>query len=696
MAEAVRDLLACGPAAIAETKRLVRDATASLAPARPAPSGSPRLRAGAEGAGGAGGVPREAEAGDGRRTVRRVLIANRGEIAVRVARACRELGHRGGRGLTGRRARTRPTSPRPTPPSRSPATSTPTRSSPRRSTAGADAVHPGYGFLAERPEFAEAVAAAGLRWVGPPPEAMRLLGDKVEARRLAEAAGVPVVAGLRRRRPRRRRAARRGRSGWAPRCWSRRPPAAAGAGMRARRRPGRRCPRRWRPPGARRRPRSATTGVFLERRLGRGPPRRGAAAGRRARARGAPGRARLLAAAPPPEGRRGVAVARGRSRAARRAGRGRRGPRAARPATPDAGTAEFLLDADGGWCFLELNARLQVEHPVTEAVTGIDLVRAQLEIAGGEPLELEQDDVACPATRSRCGCTPRTRPPASCPRPAPSSCSTCPAGPACASTPRCARATRSGCGYDPLLAKIIAHAEDRDACIDRLAAALAETRMLGRRHQPGVPALGAGRRRRSGAGEATTAFVERRWERRPGAARCRDGAVPQAAPDDRLARLRRGRAAHRRRPCTAATRSTAAAHYQPGRGRRARRSPRPRRRARWRRRCRARCCACGSTRATQVTEGQVLVLLEAMKMELAVQAPAAGVVRAVLVAAGPSRRAPARRCSSWTDVSARDASRSSRSARATACRTRTRLPAGRGQGARWSRSWPPPGCRWSR
>ncbi|MGH3138869.1 MAG: biotin carboxylase N-terminal domain-containing protein, partial [Gaiellales bacterium] len=125
---------------------------------------------------------------------KRVLIANRGEIAVRIARACRELGiaaiaayepaERGalhvevaddavevagylnGEALVAAAAAT-----------------------------GADAVHPGYGFLAESPEFAEAVAAAGLVFVGPPPSALRAAGDKIEARRLAEAVGIPVTPG---------------------------------------------------------------------------------------------------------------------------------------------------------------------------------------------------------------------------------------------------------------------------------------------------------------------------------------------------------------------------------------------------------------------------------------------------------------------------------------------------------------------
>ena len=126
--------------------------------------------------------------------IARLLIANRGEIAVRVIRACRELGievhavyeppDRDALHVELADGATAITSYLSIPEVVAAATA-----------AGADAVHPGYGYLAENADFADAVAAAGLRWVGPPAAAMRALGDKIAARRLAEGAGVAVAPG---------------------------------------------------------------------------------------------------------------------------------------------------------------------------------------------------------------------------------------------------------------------------------------------------------------------------------------------------------------------------------------------------------------------------------------------------------------------------------------------------------------------
>ena len=123
--------------------------------------------------------------------MRSVLIANRGEIAVRVARTCREMGLRSVAVYTGRRRVAPPRGLRRR--GARDVVSRCRRDAGRRRRAGADAVHPGYGFLSENAEFAAAVISAGLVWVGPPVSAIALMGDKGQAKKAAEAAGVPVV-----------------------------------------------------------------------------------------------------------------------------------------------------------------------------------------------------------------------------------------------------------------------------------------------------------------------------------------------------------------------------------------------------------------------------------------------------------------------------------------------------------------------
>jgi acetyl-CoA/propionyl-CoA carboxylase biotin carboxyl carrier protein len=405
----------------------------------------------------------------------RILVANRGEIAVRVIRACRELGlacvavHQ--------------------PDERAALhveladeaveigsfLDVPEVLAAAR-TAGADAVHPGYGYLAESAAFAESVLRAGLVWIGPPPAAMRLLADKVAARRLAEACGLPVTPGY----------AGVDLSDAALIA------AAAGVGfpllVKAAAGGGGRGMREVRSaddlePALAAARREATAAfasdtVYLERRLD------GARHVEVQVLADAYGRVvhlgerdcslqrrhqKLLEESPSPAVDPHLRARLGAAAVELAAAAGYQG----------AGTVEFLLTADGGFCFLEMNARLQVEHPVTEAVTGVDLVRAQIAIAGGDPLLLDQDDLALR------GHAIEVR--------------LCAEDPAAGFLPATGRLERFrmpvwpgvrvdtgarpgdevGLAHDPLLAKLIAHGEDRDACRERLAAALAEAEVLG-------------------------------------------------------------------------------------------------------------------------------------------------------------------------------------------------------------------------
>ena len=252
---------------------------------------------------------------------------------------------------------------------------------------GADAVHPGYGFLAEQPAFAEAVLDAGLRWVGPPPKVLAALGDKLEARRVASAAGVPVlpavplpgspgpagplaVAGEEIGYPLLVKAAHGG----------------GGIGMRVVRDPGDL-------PAAVEAARRQAAGafgsdeVFLERWLE--SPRHVEV---QLLADASGHMVHLLERECSVQRRHQKLIEEAPSVAVDPGLRHRLGEAALAVAAAvgyvGAGTVEFLLSGDEFW-FLEVNPRIQVEHPVTEAITGLDLVRLQLLVASGEPLPSE-------------------------------------------------------------------------------------------------------------------------------------------------------------------------------------------------------------------------------------------------------------------------------------------------------------------
>jgi propionyl-CoA carboxylase alpha chain len=351
---------------------------------------------------------------------------------------------------------------------------------------GADAVHPGYGFLSERASFAEAVLAAGLRWVGPPPKVLAALGDKLEARRVAAGAGVPVLPALPVPGP---VGADLAAEAAAPLGFPLLVKAAhggGGIGMRVVRDPAD-LPEAV--AAARRQAGSAfgNDEVFLERWLesphhvevqlladttGRMVQlfERECSIQRRHQ--------KLIEEAPSPAVDPELRRRLGEAALAVAGAVGYVG----------AGTVEFLLEPSGeAFWFLEVNARIQVEHPVTEAVTGLDLVRLQLLIAAGEPLplaELSQVEVRGHAIEARlyaedptagflpqAGVLHRFR--------VGSLGVSGPGGPAVRVDAGVADGSVVGVHYDPLLAKVIAHAPTRPEAARMLASALTGAQLHG-------------------------------------------------------------------------------------------------------------------------------------------------------------------------------------------------------------------------
>ena len=406
----------------------------------------------------------------------KLLIANRGEIALRVVRACRELGVRSVAVFSDADARAPHVREADEAIRIGPAPSSESyllgdRIIEAARVVGAEAIHPGYGFLAEREWFARAVREAGLVFVGPPPEAIAAMGSKTAARALAIGAGTPVVPGTTTAlRDEDEAAATAERFGYP--VLLKAAAGGGGKGMRVVREPGELASSLA---AARREARNAfgDDAVYVEKYI-EGPRHveiqvLGDAHGTmlhlgerecsvQRRHQKMIEEAPSVAVTPELRARMGAAAV----AAARAAG------------YVNAGTCEFLLDRDGGFYFLEMNTRIQVEHPVTELVTGIDLVQWQIRVAAGERLPFAQDDIAPRGWAIECRITSEDPANGFLPSTGRVSYLQLPTGPGVRWDGGVEVGSEVGLFYDPMLAKLIVHARTRELAIARMHRALLE------------------------------------------------------------------------------------------------------------------------------------------------------------------------------------------------------------------------------
>jgi acetyl-CoA carboxylase biotin carboxylase subunit len=417
--------------------------------------------------------------------VKKVLIANRGEIAVRVARACREMGVRSvavfsecDRAALHVRFADEAYPIGPSAPRESYLRIDKLLDVARRS--GADAVHPGYGFLAENEAFAAAVADAGLTFIGPTAEAVALMGSKTAARAAAVAAGVPVVPGT--QAPLAAEAADAAvietAAGVGYPLLVKAVAGGGGKGMRTVVEPADLL-------GAVRAARSEAdtafgdAAVYLERRLAR--PRHV--------------EVQLLAdhhGTIVPFVERECSIQRRHQKVVEETPSLAVSPALRRKMTAaaaavartvgytNAGTIEFLLDEDGRYYFLEMNTRLQVEHPITEMVTGLDLVQWQIRIARGERLDVDPERALQPAGHA-IECRIYAEDPDNGFLPSPGRILQLrpPAGPGIRDDSGATAGLEVPIFYDPLISKLVAWASDRPSAVARMRRALGEYLVTG-------------------------------------------------------------------------------------------------------------------------------------------------------------------------------------------------------------------------
>jgi len=411
----------------------------------------------------------------------KILIANRGEIAVRVIRACRELGVKtvaifseADRDALHVRMADETYCIGPPQATRS-YLNVPNIIS-AAEVAGCDAIHPGYGFLSENATFAEICASHGLKFIGPPVAAISLMGDKASAKSRMQEAGVPVIPGSEIVESFDRAKTFCREAGYPVLI-----KATAGGGGKGMRIVGREADlsKAIAAASAEAQASFGNGAVYIEKLLTH--PRHIEVqvladefghvihVGERDCSVQKPGHQKLLEESPAAELDPGV-----RTRLCEAAVRAARSVEYA-----NAGTLEFLLGRDNQFYFMEMNTRIQVEHPVTEAVYGIDLVAWQIRIAAGERLAIRQDEMQPHGHAIECRINAED--PDKSFQPASGRLGTVlmPGGPGIRIDTHIYSGAEVPPFYDSLLAKITAHARDRASAVRRMQRALAETEIHG-------------------------------------------------------------------------------------------------------------------------------------------------------------------------------------------------------------------------
>ena len=407
---------------------------------------------------------------------RRVLIANRGEIALRIMRACHELGvevvcvySEADKDAPYLKLADRAIC----------IGAGPAKDSylniPRliaaAEIADVDAIHPGYGFLAERADFAGICRDCKIEFIGPSPEAMTKLGDKVEAKRYAKAAKVPVFPGSEGEIEDEDEAVEIANEIGYPVIIK----AAAGGGGRGMRVCHNEATLRTNIKKAKQEALAAfgNGAVFIEKFLERARHvevqvlgdkhghavhlfERDCSMQRRHQ--------KIIEEAPGPgiERKKIAAVAEGAAKLVKSA------------EYAGAATVEFLMDDDQNFYMLEVNTRVQVEHPVTEMITGIDIVKMSILVAAGEPLPFKQKDIKISGHAMECRINAENPDKGFMPSAGVIETLHLPGGPGVRMDTHVVPGYRVPPNYDSMIGKLIVHAEDRDACIIRMKRALRE------------------------------------------------------------------------------------------------------------------------------------------------------------------------------------------------------------------------------